>query len=143
MPKVLPPPPIPEIPLDVLLDGFDDKEFENLVRRLQSYERELKQRRSGKILFISLKACNDLRLAVYAWDKIREITDRLRQLRNKPEEEQVPYKHLVTLVTEAQYALAEIFTDATTPCSTEEYFNKTRANPPIPTAAKQTTPEKL
>jgi hypothetical protein len=129
MPKSLPPPPIPEIPIEQVLEGFDEENLAQIVRGLQAYELELKQRRQGKILFISLKACEDLRRAVYEWAKIREQTDRLRQLRNKPDTEQEPYKHLITLVTEAQYALAEIFTDATTPLDGESYFGRSAAKP--------------
>lgn len=136
MPKPLPPPPIPEVPIEQVLEGFDEHNLEQIVRGLQAYERELKLRRKGHTLFISLKACEGLRKAVYEWAKIRDIADRLRQLRNKPEIEQEPYKHLIAMVTEAQYALAEIFTDATTTYDGEEYFH----GPAEPAPAEERSP---
>jgi hypothetical protein len=122
MTKPAPIVPTPEIPLEVLLQGFDIQTLMLITKNLQDYEYELKQRRKGKILYIPLVACNGLKVAVYEWAKIREITSRLRQLRNRPEEEQAPYKQLITLVTEAQYTLAEIFDDATEMCDGKEFF---------------------
>jgi hypothetical protein len=122
MAKVLPPPAPAEVSLPVLLRSFDEQILVMIVKNLQDYEYELKRRRKGKILFIPLKACDGLKVAIYEWGRVREIADRLRQLRNRPEVEQAPYKHLITLVTEAQYALAEIFADATTEYSGKEFF---------------------
>jgi hypothetical protein len=86
----------------------------------------MKLRRKGKILSIPLKACQGLKLAIYEWEKLREVTDRLRQLRNAPEEEQEPYKYLITMVTEAQYSLAEIFADAIAGYEGKEFFCKSK-----------------
>jgi hypothetical protein len=117
-----------EIPIATLLEPFDDisQTLTTLTNRLQEYEHELKLRRKGKILSIPLKACQGLKLAIYEWEKLREVTDRLRQLRNGSEEEQEPYKYLITLVTEAQYSLAEIFADATTGYEGKEFFGSGR-----------------